>query len=297
LLQKLPKPSLKGDDVLILVKAAGLCRMDVGIADGKIHAADDLILGHEFSGIVEKVGRNVSEIEEGSRVVVNPFIPCRACKGPSAIDCDRASFLGLDRHGAFAEFISVPVSSVRLIRQDIPFINAAFAEPLAAILAVLKTGISPQDKGLIYGDNRIARLTHKVLRAYDFVNIDLHDSDLKQGFLKENSYDFAIEAYIGDKTLDELVKAVKPRGKVILKTRYHHRVFFDLSSAIRKEIAFHCANYGSFDEAVTLIESGRINFTDLIGEQSPLEDFESVFKKAGKNESKKLFFSFENGSF
>lgn len=294
-LQKLPKPSLKKDDVLILVKAAGLCRMDIGIADGKIHASDNLILGHEFSGVVEKVGGNVSEIKTGDRVVVNPLIPCQKCN-PCRVSldnsCYRSSFLGLDRPGAFAEFISVPALSVRPIHPKISFIDAAFAEPIAASLAVLKTGISTKEKGLIYGDNRIARLTHKALRSYGFESLDIYDSQRDRGSLKDDFYDFAIEAFIANETLDELVKAVKPRGRIILKTRYRDRVFFNLSSAIKKEIIFHCANYGSFDDAVSLIENRKIDFDDLVGEQSPLEDFEKVFKRARNSESRKLFFYF-----
>ena len=70
----------RDDDVVVRVRSAGLCRTDVYVADGVIRTRDPLVLGHEFSGVVEAVGASVSRAKAGDRVAVFPVIACGACR-------------------------------------------------------------------------------------------------------------------------------------------------------------------------------------------------------------------------
>jgi L-iditol 2-dehydrogenase len=70
----------RDDDVVVRVRSAGLCRTDVFVADGVIRTRDPLVLGHEFSGVVEAVGAGVSRAKAGDRVAVFPVIACGACR-------------------------------------------------------------------------------------------------------------------------------------------------------------------------------------------------------------------------
>jgi L-iditol 2-dehydrogenase len=162
-----PQPRVqREDEVLIRVVLAGLCRTDVYVAESRIVAPDPLLLGHEFAGVVAEVGAQVTGLKPGDRVAVNPALPCEKCQlcvqGATA-DCQQSTFLGVNRHGAFAEFIVVPARVIYRFPDTVSFLAGAYLEPVAASLAVLKAGIQPEAKGLIYGDNRISQLTHKLL--------------------------------------------------------------------------------------------------------------------------------------
>jgi threonine dehydrogenase-like Zn-dependent dehydrogenase len=94
------------------------------------------------------------------------------------------------------------------------------------------------------------------------------------------------------KRLANLMQAVRPHGKIILKSRNYDPISLTLNSAIKKEPVFHLVNYGSFQEAVGLLQANRIDLKDLVDDLYCLENFEQVFEKAKQNESRKLFFSF-----
>src|SRR5262249_21566407 len=102
---EVPVPSINGDEVLVRVAVAGLCRTDRQVARGQIPAADPLILGHEFAGTVEAVGWNVWGVRPGQRVAVRPVFGCGACavcQGGDEINCPKRTMLGVEHDGAFA---------------------------------------------------------------------------------------------------------------------------------------------------------------------------------------------------
>jgi threonine dehydrogenase-like Zn-dependent dehydrogenase len=261
-LRAVSRPAAGLTEVVVRVRAAGLCRTDLFVARGLLPSADPVILGHEFSGAVD-----------GTRVAVMPVLPSGA-------------MLGVDRDGAFAEFVAVPESAVHALPAAVPDLAGAYAEPVAASLAVLKTGIRPDERGLVYGSNRIARLTGRVLRARGFALVTAGP-----GPLPENGFDFIVETCPTPEAFDEMIRAVRPGGRIVLKSRPHARVPIDLAAAVRKEISFHAAAYAPFDEALDLLASGRLDLSDLLGPIRPLEDFERVFAEAGSGESVKTFFA------
>ena len=174
----------KSNEVKIKVIYAGICRTDIYVAQGKIDSISPLILGHEFSGIVTDLGTQVTKFELGDRVTVNPVITEQEGK------C--STFLGIDRQGAFAEYVIVPEEFVYKLPDHVDFKEGAYTEPIAAALAIFNADIKPEQTGLIYGSNRIAKLTSRILQIYGFDNIDIYDTS--QGkILKENYYDYIIE--------------------------------------------------------------------------------------------------------
>ncbi|CBN58160.1 MULTISPECIES: zinc-dependent alcohol dehydrogenase [Kamptonema] len=294
-LESIPKPkSYSDNDVLIEVKTAGLCRTDIYVAEGKVKSIDPLILGHEFAGIIQEIGKNVSNLRSGNRVTVNPQIPCSKChictSGKTAY-CQNTSFLGIHLQGAFAEYATVPASAVHLLPENVDFKMGAYTEPIAASLAVLKANIAPHETGLIYGDNRISQLTHKILKAYGFEDVTIYDAASDRE-LKPDYYDFIIETLVTSEALNAMLQALRPGGKIILKSRQHQPVALNVNQILKKEPIFHAVNYGSFEEALYLMASGQIDLDDILGEEFELEDFETVFSAAKQGESRKLFFRF-----
>ncbi|MEL6180979.1 MAG: alcohol dehydrogenase catalytic domain-containing protein, partial [Myxococcota bacterium] len=156
-----PFPPLKRpDDVRIRVVIAALCRTDLYAARGLLPTPDPVVLGHEFSGIIDAIGPAVTGLSPGDRVAVHPALPCGQCHPcHSGQRCPHVRFLGVHRDGAFAEAIVVPRAAVHRLPEPLSFVQGAYAEPVAASLAVLGKGPHPDERWIIYGTGRIAHLT------------------------------------------------------------------------------------------------------------------------------------------
>jgi len=280
--------------VVVRVTMAGLCRTDLYAAEGKIKVCDPLVLGHEFSGIIEEVGSEVDALKVNQRVTVNPVLPCLKCKycasGNTAL-CQNTSFLGVDRCGCFAEFVCVPASAVLPLPDGISDLAAAYTEPVAASLAVLNANLAPGEKGLIYGNNRFSHLLKQILQVKNLTNITIFDPVENANQLDEGGFDYVIETYMNADTLSDLVRAVRPGGKIILKSRQYEPVALKMTELLKKEPVLHVCNYGSFEDAIELLGTGKINVDGLVDGIYDLEDFPRVLDAAKQRESLKPFFA------
>ena len=107
-----PAPAISENEVLIKVAFTGICGTDLLIVSGKHpRVKSTLIPCHEFSGVIEEVGANVSTFTRFQRVVVNPLISCgecNTCKSGKSHICEKLKLYGVDRPGGFGQFVSVP---------------------------------------------------------------------------------------------------------------------------------------------------------------------------------------------
>ena len=291
LMRRVPVPEPRPGEVLIRVGVAGVCRTDVFVAQGKLSSADPVILGHEFAGVVAADGRGDHEFAAGDRVVVMPAVPCGRCvrcTGGMPECCPHHQFLGVSLHGAFAEYIAVPAQVVHHLPETLSFREGAYAEPVCASLAVLKAGIQPGERGLVYGDNRIAELTKRVLWTAGFSAVETHRVDPSLP-LETDAYDFVVETQPIAPAFDEIIRVLRPGGRVVLKSRPPGPVAIDLAAAVRKEVIFEAVSYGTFSESLDFLT--RHDVADLFGEVRPLEDFANVFAADDVGENLKSFLS------
>ena len=285
-------PSVAVGDVLVRVKLAGLCRTDVFVAEGRIPAKSNVVLGHEFSGIVEDAGGEAQGFQRGDRVTAMPVLPCgrcTLCEAGAQDKCQQTTMLGIDHDGAFGELIAVPAAAVYKIPDTMSFRVAAYSEPVAAALSVMKAKLSKEQRGVIYGNNRFGHLISRILKAYGFEQVAVHDP--LAATLKDSAYDFAIETLATEKTMSDLMQAVKPGGTIVLKSRKHEPVGISLAQAVKKEITFTAVNYGDFGEAIRLMAENLIKVDDLLGPEHRLEDFAAVFERSKSLETQKVFFN------
>src|SRR5262245_6358055 len=129
-LRDVPRPRPGPGEVLVRVVVAGICRTDLHVAEGRLPAADPVVLGHEFAGLVEGLGAGVAGFHLGDRVAVMPVLPCAACPPCRAADelvCLAPAMLGVERDGAFAEFVAVPAHRVHRLPPGLPWRAAAYA--------------------------------------------------------------------------------------------------------------------------------------------------------------------------
>ena len=135
-------PQVDLDEVLLKVKACGICGSDVAYYFGRspLETSDGLgplILGHEFAGEIVEMGRLAQEnsnFKVGDRVMANPVRECNACKycARAAINlCENKRVKGVSIDGAFAEYVTMPYTHIFLIPQGISYPEAALCEPLA----------------------------------------------------------------------------------------------------------------------------------------------------------------------
>src|SRR5690606_30839495 len=187
-------------------------------------------------------------------------------------------------------FVAVPARSVHRIPDTLSFRHAAYSEPVAAALSVLKSGIQPGERGVIYGNNRFGQLILRILQAYGFGEAEIFDP-AAEGRVPDGVYDFAVETLATTETMRDLFRMVRPGGRIVLKSRKHEPVGIVLAEAVRREITLAAVNYGDFAEAIDLMASKRILVDDLLGDEYKLEDFGRVFERSKTHEERKVFFN------
>lgn len=158
---EVPKPELEHrDDVMIRITSGGICGSDIGIYNGTNSLATyPRLIGHEFGGIVESVGPDVTNVKPGDQVAVDPVISCGhcyACKIGRHNVCRDLEVMGVHRDGGFAEYVKAPAKNVHLYHKKIDESLLALAEPYTIGMEINKRAqIQKGDQVLIMGSGPI----------------------------------------------------------------------------------------------------------------------------------------------
>ena len=175
-------PQINDDEVLIKVKACGICGSDIPrVKNNGVHFYP-IIVGHEFSGEIVELGKNVTSYSLGDRVTAAPLIPCNNCdncyQGNPAM-CQHYSFIGSRQNGAMAEYVAVPAKNIVPIADNVTYAQAACIEPITvAIHGVERAGAIDSGKSaIVYGCGTIGILTMQCLKAKGLEKIYVIDID------------------------------------------------------------------------------------------------------------------------
>lgn len=157
--KKVVDPVPGDNEVLIRIKCCGICGTDIKLYQGKCSAKMPVVLGHEFSGKIVEIGREVKLFKEGDRVAGDPNFSCERCiwcKSGKTNFCTNSIDYGVTANGGFAEYIAIPEYKVYHISDKLDYLSASFSEPLScAVHAVNKAGISQNDSvGIIGGGSQ-----------------------------------------------------------------------------------------------------------------------------------------------
>ena len=239
-------PELAAGQVLVKVKAAGVCGSDIPRVMEKGTYSFPLVPGHEFSGEVARLGDSVpASFRVGDRVAVFPLIPCRKCAycqiGEYA-QCDNYDYLGSRTDGGFAEYVAAPADNLIRIPENVGFDCAAMTEPASVALhALRRTGVDTGDSVAILGAGTIGIILAQwvricgagrvfisdivdekleVARGYGFGDcINAAQEDTVQRIRKETDgrgVDICVEAAGTGVTFEQSLRIVRKLGKVIL---------------------------------------------------------------------------------
>jgi threonine dehydrogenase-like Zn-dependent dehydrogenase len=279
----------RGDDVLIQVMLAGICRTDVYVARGTLAVTEPRILGHEFAGVVLDAGP-AAGFRPGERVTVVPTLACGVCaRCAEHGECAQPLFLGVQADGAFAERIVVPAVAVLRTPAAMPLKRAAYVEPVAAALAVLGAPLERAARGLVLGDNRIASLIMRILEIHGFSNFVRRS--LPEALGEAALFDTVIETEATAATLAAMFSLLKPRGLGVLKSRPAAATPIDIAQAVKKNLRLHAVGYGDFERAIELLHTGALDVDEILGRAYALEDFERAFSDSEAGDAGKLFFA------
>lgn len=177
-------PVPEEDEVLVKIKACGVCGSDIPriFETGTYHFPT--IPGHEMSGIVEDVGKNLDKSLIGKRAAVFPLIPCRKCECCEAGNygqCKNYDYLGSRTNGGFAEYIVVPLWNLCFFNENLTFEEGAMIEPASVAAHALRlAGMDLQDNIVIFGAGPIGVLVAKWAKIYGASKIMLVDIDSRK---------------------------------------------------------------------------------------------------------------------
>lgn len=167
-----PKPSAGESEVLVEVRATGICGTDLTIYHGKFpeeRARPPLVLGHEFAGTIADVGKGVRGLKQGDPVVVDPLISCGhcySCTGGVPHLCTTLKLLGIDVNGSFAEYVVASAGRTYRMPSGMSFVEGAVVEPLSvAVHAVRRSALNVGDRVLVTGGGPIGMLTALVAKS------------------------------------------------------------------------------------------------------------------------------------
>ena len=291
------------NDVLIAVRAAGICGTDLHILHGEYEATYPITPGHEFSGVVAAAGANVTRYAPGDRVTADPNIPCGLCpfcQRNEPNQCQNLQAIGVTRNGAFAEYVVAPETAVFPIG-DLSFAAAALVEPLACVVWGLKRiAVQPGDSALVFGAGPMGLLVMQALRhagaaqvivsepsparlaqaaalgASATVAVDAQqDQQLRD--LAPLGYDIVEDATGIPAVLEQCFDYARPRARVWVfgVCPADSTATFPPYEVFRKDLSIigSFAVNRTFSESIALIQNGAIQVEPLISHTLPLSDF------------------------
>jgi L-iditol 2-dehydrogenase len=320
-----PDPVPADDEVLIRVKACGICGSDVQGFTGKTgRRIPPLIMGHEAAGIIEEVGCNVKGFKEGDRVCFDSTvycIKCEACRKGLYNRCKTRQVLGVStpefkRHGAFAEYVAVPYWIASKIPDNMSFVNSALLEPVSiGMHAANRTPILPDDTVVVIGAGTIGLFIMQACRlrgAARIIVADINDfrldvakklgadiiinplkSNLRETIFAETQgkgVNVTFEAVGYAQTFKDAVSVTKTGGYVVAVGNLEKIAEFDLQELVARELTFtgSYASSGEFRDCIDLVTTGSINVEPLISDVLPLEDGPDAFERLLKAEENLL---------
>lgn len=320
-LEEVPIPKIGAQEVLVRIKASGVCASDLHYYHGKLPFGKiPITMGHECTGIVEEVGSEVEGLMKGERVCIHYIISCGNCyfcsTGRDNL-CVGAKFVGFDEDGGFAEYIRVPARNVVKLPKEIPFeegaiIGCAVVTPFHA----LRIGeVKPGEVLAIYGLGGVGihgiQFARNVFGAIKIIAVDIMEYKLQLAIelgadvvvnAKENDpveiikketggrgVDVALDFVGLRETIQQCLRSVGRGGRVVLVGLCKERVEIDPLDLLFKEVEVK----GSIDhtrwellKTIELVEKKRIDLSRSITHKLSLHEvnrgLEILDKKIGE---------------
>lgn len=308
-LREVDQPAYAADEVLVKVHYCGICGTDVHIFHGEPGSAEvtpPVVLGHEFAGEIMAVGDNVTTLKVGDHVAIDPNIYCGKCdycrQGRVQL-CDNLSAVGVTRNGGMEEYCNVPEGACLVLDKSLPFNAGAMVEPLSCVLHGFNQigNIQPYTKVLIIGGGFIGSLFLQTVKLENPRQVDVCElNEKKHAMLKDlgadhtytstddisEAYDLVIEC-VGKKQTSEAAVAMTGKGGEVLlfgvpspSTTIELPAYQIFNKELK--IAGSFINPFTLQQAVLLLNEGKVNVEPLLSHVISLEEVPNVLADYGK---------------
>ena len=317
-LRDVPEPTPGPGQVLIEVKAAGICGTDIHIYHNTFSSSPPVILGHEFSGVVTAVGEGVHEFSPGDRVTSETAAivcgTCRYCRIGSYNLCPHRKGLGYHVNGAFTKYCVVRKEIVHPLPENVDFRSGSLIEPLSCAVhgVIEQTGVHAGDIVVVIGPGAIGLLAMEVAMAEGgtviiigmnidqekmkiaetlgcklAINLDHIDPiravrDITDGY----GADVVLECSGSPKAANLGLQMARKQGKFCQMGLYGKAIELDFDQIAYKELrisGFISQKYTAWKTALRLLSEKKVNLQPLITQELPLDEWEKgfMFKEKG----------------
>ncbi|MEM0482241.1 MAG: alcohol dehydrogenase catalytic domain-containing protein [Nitrososphaerota archaeon] len=310
--EEAPEPKLGRGEVLIRVERAGICGTDKALYKGTYRPRKlPLILGHEVTGTVVEAGGGSEEARAliGSRVVTEINLNCGNCwycRNGLPTHCPYRETIGISIDGGFAEYVKSRVDIVHVV-DDLTPTQAAFIEPLAAVVEMLELAPPPRSSNIaVIGVGTIGllaiRLISETCEPRLLVAVTEAESP-KKGIAREMGahhtfsanelsdeiktltpeglgFDYVVEASGTIQGFREAVEIVRPRGIIALKSTHGIPATIDLTKLVVDEVTVAGSRCGPFEKAIDIMRRRLVPVERLVTSEYPLERGPEAMEKS-----------------
>ncbi len=306
----------------------GVCGTDIHIYKGEVDTSTPVIIGHEFSGIVEETGSDVTGIQAGDRVVSRLNIgvcgKCRACLSGNPHMCEHRTCPGFKIDGAYAEYIAIEADQLLRIGDSVDYKEAALTEPMAIVAHALleRTKIEAEDTVVIFGPGPIGLIALEMAKINGagkviMVGTDVDEplrvpaakklgADMIINAQHENvqeiirditggeGADLVIEASGAAPAINQGIDILRRQGRMcVLGLPGKAESIIRWRTAAEKSLSI-IFNYSSsplsWNKAVSMLNRGAFRTDGIITHTAPLEDYEVLFEEIAKGNVIKAVF-------
>lgn len=308
------------NDVLVRMHACGMCGTDLAILEGRHPAKPPVVLGHECAGKVNEVGKSVTSVSVGDRVVVDPNLRCgvcRYCRSDRPNLCENLVSIGEDINGGFATLMVAPEKAVYRISREMDWTTAALTEPFSCIVnGFLRARVKPADTAAVYGAGPMGLFwvslfakagARKIIsveiapkrrdaakKVGAHVTIDPSHEDPVKRILEETGglgTDVVVEVIGKVETVEAAVRSSASGGRIVIMGTCRPEATakfspFDLMR-YEKDILGSHTQAASFRTAVDMLDAGFVPVNVIVSHQIPLKEIDRAFTLNKTGESVK----------
>jgi L-iditol 2-dehydrogenase len=314
-IREIPEPKIKDDEVLIEVKAVSVCGSDLHIYHDRHPYWPPVVLGHEFSGVIADVGKEVKDWKVGDRIVSETRTGscgvCYTCQSGFPQVCEQKRAYGIGINGAYTKYVAGPARLLHRLPDNIPFEVGAVIEPTAiCVTSILeRCGLQAGESVVITGPGPIGLISLAIAKAAgvrmlgvigrssdegvrfrkarelgaDFtINVDKEDPVQKiLEMTKGLGVDILIEASGAGKAIYQAFEMVRRLGRICaigISGEEEIPIPYDrgIFKALRYDFCFS-SSWTAWEKAIGLISKGQLPAEKFITHKLPLEKWEEAF--------------------